>query len=136
MANTKAHIEILRCIIDNYNHSPSVDQVRQAIEELSNYISERDDEIYLSFDGNEYHIISDLSIWDIYVESIRETVTYCSDLKLNDIPSFVAFEIDWEKTAQNCYADGYGYQFSSYDGSENYVTNEKEDAAWWFFRTN
>lgn len=136
MKNTKAHIEILRCIIDNYTHSPSVDQVRQAIEELSSYISERDDEIYLSFDGNEYRIISDLSIWDIYVESIRETVTDCYDLKLNDIPSFVAFEIDWEKTAQNCYADGYGHQFSSYDGSENYVTNEKEDAAWWIFRTN
>jgi hypothetical protein len=57
-------------------------------------------------------------------------VTECYDLKLDSLPPFIAVPIDWEETAQNAYADGYGHTFASYDGDEH------EAADHWIFRTN
>lgn len=88
------------------------------------------DDFTVEFDGNEYRIISDSSIWGIYVEEIKNIVENCYDLKLDSIPDFIAFDIDWEQTAQNAYADGYGHTFASYDGEES------EAAGFWIFRTN
>lgn len=88
------------------------------------------DDFTVEFDGNEYRIISDNSIWGIYVEEIKNIVEDCYDLKLDSIPDFIAFEIDWGQTAKNAYADGYGHTFASYDGEES------EAAGFWIFRTN
>lgn len=88
------------------------------------------DDFTVEFDGNEYRIISDSSIWEIYVETIKDIVNNCYDLKLDKIPDFIAFDIDWEQTAQNAYVDGYGHTFASYDGEES------EAAGFWIFRTN
>ncbi len=57
-------------------------------------------------------------------------MTECYDLKLDSLPPFIAVPIDWEETAQNAYADGYGHTFASYDGDEH------EAADHWIFRTN
>lgn len=102
----------------------------EALEEIESNIGT--DDFTLEFDGNEYRLIAESEIWDIYVDAIKETVEDCySDvLKLDDIPSFIAFSIDWEQTAKNAYADGYGHQFSHYDGSE------EESAGYYIFRTN
>lgn len=99
-----------------------------AIEELESKLG--DDDFYFEYDGNEYRIISESAIWDIYVEEIQSTVEDCYDLKLDKIPSFIEFSIDWEATAKNCYADGYGHHFSGYDGSE------LEIGDYYVFRTN
>lgn len=101
-----------------------------AIEELESKLG--NDDFYFEYDGNEYRIISESAIWSIYVESIQSLVEDCySDvLKLDDIPSFIALEIDWEQTAKNAYADGYGHHFSGYDGSE------LEIGGYYVFRTN
>lgn len=80
----------------------------------------------IDFDGNEYRIIKDDIIWSIYVETIKETVLDCYGL--DKIPGFV--EIDWEQTAKNCYYDGYGYTFATYDNEES------EAGGFWIFRTN
>lgn len=88
------------------------------------------DDFTVDFDGNEYRIISDSSIWEIYVEEIKNIVNDCYDLKLDKIPDFIAFEIDWEQTAKNAHVDGYGHTFASYDGEES------EAAGFWIFRTN
>jgi hypothetical protein len=88
------------------------------------------DDYNIDFDGNEYRIISDSSIWEIYVEEIKNIVTDCYDLNLDAIPSFIAVEIDWEQTATNAHADGYGHTFASYDHEES------EAAGFWIFRTN
>lgn len=88
------------------------------------------DDFTVDFDGNEYRIIADSSIWEIYVEEIKNIVEDCYDLKLDSIPDFIAFEINWEQTAKNAYADGYGHTFASYDGEES------EAAGFWIFRTN
>jgi mRNA-degrading endonuclease HigB of HigAB toxin-antitoxin module len=125
---TKNHILILRCIIDNHGHTPSMTDAREAIETLREKIGE--DDFTFDFDGNEYRIIAESAIWNIYVAAIKEIVTDCYDLKLDDIPDFIAFDINWEKTAENAYADGYGHTFSSYNGSEYEV------AGYWIFRTN
>lgn len=91
-----------------------------------------DSDFCFEYDGNEYRIITESAIWDIYVESIQSLVEDCySDvLKLDDIPSFIALEIDWEQTAKNAYVDGYGHHFSGYDGSE------LEIGGYYVFRTN
>lgn len=102
----------------------------EALDELETMIGSSDDDYNFEFDGNEYRIIKESEIWDIYVEEIKSTVEDCYDLKLDDMPAFIAFSIDWEQTAKNAYADGYGHQFSGYDGSE------EESAGYYIFRTN
>ena len=123
----KTHIEIIRAIINEHNHYIDMDQAREAIKTLRDDLS---DDFTFDFDGNEYRIIADSAIWDIYRDEIQRIVEECYDLKLNDIPDFVAFDIDWEQTARNAYSDGYGHNFSSYDHSE------VEAGGYWIFRTN
>lgn len=127
---SKSHIKIIRAIIDEHNHFIDMDDAREVIETIRDNIANDDDDFTIDFDGNEYRIISDDVIWDIYVETIKDIVEQCYDLKLSNIPDFVAFEIDWEKTAQNAYSDGYGHTFSTYDHSEI------EAGGYWIFRTN
>ncbi len=99
-----------------------------AIEELESNLG--NDDFYFEYDGNEYRLISESAIWDIYVDEIKNIVNDCYDLKLDNIPSFVAWDIDWEQTAKNAYVDGYGHTFSGYDGSE------LEIGGYYVFRTN
>lgn len=126
----KPHIEILRAIIDSQSHRIDMDDAREAIETLRDSINQGEDDFTFDFDGNEYRLISESAIWDIYVEEIKNIVEDCYELNLDKIPSFVAVSIDWEKTAQNAYVDGYGHTFSGYDGSE------EEAGGYYIFRTN
>lgn len=87
------------------------------------------------FDGNEYRIIADSAIWGIYVETIEEIVNDCYDLKLDKVPDFIALTVDWEQTAQNAYADGYGHTFATYDGEEIEVCIDNK-LQYYVFRTN
>ena len=117
---------IVKRICDRQSHNKlAYSEVKEAILSLS----ELDDDMLLDFDGNEYRIISESAIWEIYVEEIQQVVEDCYDLNLDKVPSFVALSIDWEQTAQNCYLDGYGHHFSRYDGSEENV------AGYYIFRT-
>jgi hypothetical protein len=100
----------------------------EALNELNGKIGE--DDFYFEYDGAEYRIILESSIWDIYVETIKDIVNDCYDIKLDNIPDFVAWEIDWEQTAKNAYVDGYGHTLSGYDGSELETIN------YYIFRTN
>jgi len=118
---------LLSGICEHGGHSLTFSEVKEALENLDCSLS---DDFTFELDGNEYRIISENSIWDIYVETIKEIIDDCYDLKLDDIPSFIAFEIDWEQTAQNAYADGYGHTFASYDGEES------KAAGYFIFRTN
>lgn len=88
------------------------------------------DDFYIEFDGNEYRIITNHAIWGIYVKSIKETVPECYELNLDKIPTFAAVSIDWEQTAENAFADGYGHTFAVYDGEDS------EAGGCWIFRTN
>lgn len=137
-------VQILQTICDSQHHIvPSADMseyedqddfegavydIFEALEELESNIGT--DDFRLDFDGNEYRLIAEPDIWEIYVDEIKQTVEDCYELNLDKIPSFIAVSIDWEQTAKNAYADGYGHQFSSYDGSE------EEAAGYYIFRTN
>lgn len=127
---TKQHIELLRGIIDKHSHNISISDAREAIETLREKMGV--DDFTFDFDGNEYRLIQEPAIWEIYKDAIEETVKDCySDvLKLDAIPSFIAVSIDWDQTAKNAYVDGYGHQFSSYDGSEHMA------GGYYIFRTN
>ena len=126
----KAHIEILRTIIDSQSHRVDMNDAREAIETLRESIINGEDDITFDFDGNEYRIIHEDAIWGIYVEEIKNIVENCYDLKLDQLPKFITVRIDWEETATNAYVDGYGHTFSGYDGSE------EEAAGYYIFRTN
>jgi len=125
----KDHIAILRVIIDEHSHSIAFNEAKEAIFNLREALTDQDDFTF-DLDGNEYRIISDGAIWGIYVETIKETVQDCYDLKLDSIPDFVAWHIDWQQTAKNAYSDGYGHTFSRYDGSEIEING------YYIFRTN
>lgn len=118
---------VLSEICSYHNHKLTLSECKAAIQTLR---EEDYDDFTFDLDGNEYRIISDSSIWDIYVETIKEIVTDCYDLNLDKVPDFIALSIDWEQTAQNAFADGYGHTFSGYDGSEIEVSG------YYIFRTN
>ena len=106
---------ILKTICEEYDISLTYSEAKWHLRELDNLI---DVDFYLEIDGMEFRLIDQDAIWGIYVEEIRQVVEDCYDLKLDDIPDFVAFEVDWEQTAENAFADGFGHHFSGYDGSE------------------
>ena len=124
----KAHIAILREIIDSQNHNIDCDAARDAITTLREKIGGAD--FNFEFDGSEYRVISKDAIWSIYVDSIKNIVDDCYELGLDKVPDFIAISIDWEQTAKNAYGDGYGHTFSSYDGSE------VETSGYYIFRIN
>ncbi len=129
------YAHILGGIFNTGNHS---DGLLEDPEEVVGYLEEIAykfaDDFLFEFDGNEYRIIRDSEIWEIYVQEIQNIVEECySDvLKLDKIPAFISVSVDWEATAHNAYADGYGHTFASYDGEEH----QSDNGAWWVFRTN
>ncbi len=102
----------------------------EELEELADLLDGAEDDFQFEVDGMEFRFIEADAIWGIYKESIQCIVEDCYELKLDSIPNFVEFSIDWESTAKNAFVDGYGHTFSSYDGSESELDN------WFIFRTN
>jgi len=125
---------ILAGIIGANHHIDDFDD-DAIIEALDNIAYNVSDDFTIDFDGNEYRIIHTDAIWGIYVEEIENIVTECYDLKLDKIPDFIAVTIDWEQTAQNAYADGYGHTFAGYDGEEIEIIGNK-GLVYHAFRTN
>ena len=120
---------LLQDIADNYSHNlESLDA--DEIEEALSTLDENEDDFTIDFDGNEYRIIYDAQIWDTYVKTIKDVVNDSYDLKLDKLPSFIAVDIDWDQTATNCFVDGYGHTFASYDGEE------LNSGDYWVFRVN
>jgi len=134
---TSGTIEVLAGIIEYGNHSYEVDTedddcfIRSTLQETLEAIEASDmDDFTIEHDGNEYRVISESSIWDIYVEEIKQVVDDCYDLKLDKLPEFISVSIDWEQTAKNAFSDGYGHTFSGYDHGEVETQN------FHIFRTN
>lgn len=130
---TYTYAQVLGGVFNTGNHSNVLLEDDQLILEALDEIAENmSDDFSFDFDGNEYRIIHDAAIWDIYVDEIKQIVNDCYDIKLDKIPAFIAVSIDWEATAHNAYSDGYGHTFASYDGEE--TTSDNGD--YWIFRTN
>ena len=110
--------------VNDYELETTDDQLDELLENLTMEI-----DFYVELDGNEYRFIDEHSIWDIYVESVKEMVQDCYDL---NVPDWIA--VNWEQTAENCHVDGYGHHFSSYDGSEEEYTFDGD--TYYIFRTN
>ena len=130
---TYTYSQLLGGVFNTGNHSSELlDDKELIIDALNNISDNMSDDFTIDFDGNEYRIIHNEAIWDIYVEEIKQIVNDCYDLKIDKIPAFIAVSIDWEATAHNAYADGYGHTFARYDGDE---TNS-DNGDYWIFRTN
>lgn len=117
--------DVLECI--SYELGLSIN--RDEVIELEDKIYLEYDDFIIDIDGEEFRFIHKDHIWDIYVESVKQMVEDCYDIKA---PDWLA--INWEKTADNCYVDGYGHHFSHYDGSEYEHTIDGQ--RYYIFRTN
>ena len=101
-------------------------ELKKLIDELENSF-----DFNIEIDGNEYRFISEKRIWDIYYDEQRDLI---EELYLPNIDKVWWIEIDWDKTIDNVFTDGYGHHFSSYDGSEEQI--EFKDETYYIFRTN
>jgi hypothetical protein len=91
-----------------------------------------DADFHIELDGNEYRFILEGSIDDIYYEEQKE---FIEEIYFDGKELAWWIVIDWDETIENVKnSDGYGNHFSSYDGSEEYVTFD--DYAYYIFRTN
>lgn len=117
-----------------YEHGADDTDNRDALQEFIDNFTNTDDQT-IEFDGNEYRIIRESDIWGIYRDEIENIVNDCYDLKLDEVPDFIALSIDWEQTAKNAYVDGYGHTFSGYDGSEIEVSIDNS-LEFYVFRIN
>lgn len=125
MKNSKRR-DVLECISIELDLTVNRDEVR----ELEDKLYTEYDDFFIELDGEEYRFIHEDFIWDIYVDSIKEMVEDCYDIKA---PDWLA--IDWEETAENVYqADGYGHHFAHYDGNE--YEHTIDDALYYIFRVN
>ena len=80
--------------------------------------------------GKEYRLIHENAIEEIHRDEVRDLTEECF-LGGCDMDKNWWIAIDWDKTAENVrQSDGYGHHFSSYDGSEEFVS------PWYIFRTN
>ncbi len=122
--------QVLELIKEDLELEINRDEAQDLLDSLQD-----EDDFYQDIDGCEYRFISDWVIWETYKETIQEITEDCYDIKA---PSWL--EIDWEKTAENCFVDGYGHTFSGYDGSEVEFTIHNKDGItttdWYAFRTN
>lgn len=122
--------DIIDCIATELELQVNRDEVRAIEEQL---VSGDYEDFYADIDGEEYRFIHEDFIWDIYVDDVKETTIECYLCEV-DRSKLWWLEIDWEKTAENCYQDGYGHTFGTYDGGEyEYMF---DDANYFIFRTN
>lgn len=81
--NNQQAKETLQTICAYHNHNLTYSEAKEALQTL---LDEDADDFTFDLDGNEYRIIADSAIWDIYVEEIRRVVEDCYDLKLDQVP--------------------------------------------------
>lgn len=124
-------IDILGCIVTEHNHSIDEETPDEVIEALDVIEAGLGGDFTLDFDGNEYRIISEDIIDSVYTDAIKDIVSDCyPEVEKALEHSWIAIEIDWDKTVENAMQDGYGHTFSGYDGSEY------EAGGHYVFRTN
>jgi len=119
---------IKRQILEFISEELELDINREEVKEFERFLNS-DNDFSIEIDGQEFRVINDQVIWDIYVDEIKYITEECYDIKA---PSRLA--IDWEQTANNCFVDGYGHTFNSYDGSE--LECEFGEENYYIFRTN
>lgn len=83
----------------------------------------------VELEGAEFRFIAEKAIDDIYYFETVDLIKECYNL---EVPDFI--EIDWDKTVENCKADGFGHHFSRYDGSEVYI--RESELEYYIFRVN
>lgn len=114
-----------------HSHSLTYSEAKEALETLE---SESGDFIF-ELEGEEFRLIHEDEIEDTFASEVRSTIEDCYDIENlidRDKIGFLAdhIEIDWPGVVDACLQDGYGHQFSHYDGSEYSA------GGYYIFRTN
>lgn len=109
-------------------------ELKEIMQEIiDQYESDQCDDFNLdSLAGGEVRVINKSSIDEIWHDGLIDQIKDCYEFPkvLDDLPSWVACDIDWDQTAENCKIDGLGHHFSSYDGNEHSTDTH------YIFRTN
>lgn len=116
------------CTTDDY----TFDELKEIMQEILDQIESNEEDFYLnSLACGEVRVIHEDVIDELWTEGLIDTTKECYDLSaINELPSFIAVNIDWNQTAENCKVDGKGHHFSSYDGQEH------NTGSYYIFRTN
>lgn len=133
--NLKRPKAILTEICSSQAHTLTYTEARDALNELIGCASRCHDHHSFELDGAEYRFIGEDVIEKIFAEDVRQTVEECypiEDLGDREKIGFLVdyISIDWSGVVEACMNDGYGHQFSGYDGSELHVDGV------YIFRTN
>lgn len=125
---------VLAEICKAHSHDLTYEEAKEALELFESKFGVYGD-FYFELDGNEYRLIHEDDIEEIFADEVRQTIEDCYDMENltdRDKIGFLAdhIEVDWEGVVSACLHDGYGHQFSSYDGSEY------EAGGYYIFRNN
>lgn len=123
------------CTNDDYTFTELKELMQEIIDNLNgNTSSSWNDENDFCIDSlacGEVRIINKGAIDEIWHDSLIEQIKDCYDLSaLDDLPSFISIDIDWDQTAENCKEDGLGHHFAGYDHQEHSTDTH------YIFRTN
>ena len=132
------NIKLARNILETANSACDCTNEDYTFSELKELIQEIIDNIYQddfnlgSLACGEVRIISSSAIGEIWHDSLIEQVKECYDFAktIENLPAWVACDIDWDQTAENCKRDGMGYHFAGYDHEEHSTDTH------YIFRTN
>ena len=125
---------VLAEICKAHSHDLTYEEAKEALELFESKFGVYGD-FYFELDGNEYRLIHEDDIEEIFADEVRQTIEDCYDMENltdRDKIGFLAdhIEVDWEGVVSACLQDGYGHQFSSYDSSEY------EAGGYYIFRNN
>ena len=120
------NIKIARLILetsnsacDCSNEDYTFSELKQLMQEILDNI-ENDDFYIENLACGEVRVISKGAIGELWHDGLIEQIKDCYDLNIIDeLPSFIACEIDWDQTAENCKVDGMGHYFAGYDHEEH-----------------
>lgn len=98
--------------------------------ELRDSLMNEETDFEATLDDETYRFIHEDSIERIFKESAVELAQESHYDELDNLPSFIRENIDWQAVAEEMAVDGYGLHFATYDHEEHYNNN------YYYFRTN
>ena len=96
-------------------------EAKDLINEIKDKMNTEADFYLDSLPCGEVRIIDENAIDEIWHDGLIEQIKECYEVDevLENLPSFVVCEVDWDQTAENCKVDGMGHHFASYDHEEH-----------------
>lgn len=115
-------LEVANNVTDSDNQDYTFRELVELMQGIKNKIEEGETDFYLDeLACGEVRVVCKSVIGETWHEELIQTVKDCYDFAetLENLPSCVACDIDWDQTAENCKVDGMGHHFAGYDHEEH-----------------